>query len=333
MSRFVKTVATADGSGGGGGSDAGLTAAQACKYACKAVCDMFCTNLICPECRPYFNTLPTPTVNDWVVVCHCDCWTNCYGQHVVWCLDTSKYKGFKWCYRGVRIKGCCWWYGHMGMAAKNVDCFCCCTNSYRISCKNQYPMDNCCNACWQYYNQGFIEIGCQQCCSSTCDGLFNFGWSVFPVWQKAQQNLDRVQGQVGFCVWMPKGNRDMLQCAGGYEVFIGNNSYCHHQIVWNSNEACLGTTCYLDRWCLCTNGGHAFSSALSSQNTYHQNGFNGNDTDGNQLPAGVTPSWTMWAIPCCYPMNIGSYSGGTGLNCEPSFPSFEKNADWVQPSS
>ena len=40
MSRYVKTVAAADGSGGGG-SDVGLTAAQACQYACKAVCDMF----------------------------------------------------------------------------------------------------------------------------------------------------------------------------------------------------------------------------------------------------------------------------------------------------
>ena len=132
MSRYVKTVAAADGSGGGG-SDAGLTAQQACQYACKAVCDMFCTNLICPECRPYYNTLPTTTVNDWVVICHCACWTNCYGQNLVWCLDTSKYSGFKWCYCGVNIRGCCPWYATMGMAAKGVDCFCCCSYSYKNS--------------------------------------------------------------------------------------------------------------------------------------------------------------------------------------------------------
>ena len=332
MSRFVKTVAAADGSGGGGGSDAGLTAAQACQYACKAVCDMFCTNLICPECRPYYNTLPTPTVDDWVVVCHCDCWTNCYGQNVVWCLDTNKYKGFKWCYRGVRIKGCCWWYGQMGMAAKGVDCFCCCTNTYRNACKCHFPLTQCCSACWSFYEQCMIEIGCQQCCSSQCDGLFNFGWAVFPQWQKALSNQSRVYGQVGYCIWMPKGNRDSVQCAGGSEVYMGTNSHCISKIVWNEAQACKGTTCYLDRWCLCVNGGHAFSSAISN-GCWEQNTHNGTDCDGNQLPSGVTPSWTMWAIPCCYPMNIGSYSGGTGLTCYSSFPNFDENPDWVQPSS
>ena len=328
MSRYVKTVVAADGSGGGG-SDAGMTAAQACQYACKAVCDMFCTNLICPECRPYYNTLPTATVNDWVVVCHCDCWNNSYGQGTVWCLDTNKYRGFKWCYRGVRIKGCCWWYGVMGIAAKNVDCFCCCSNSYRIACKCQWPPSQCCSSCWQFWDSGQIQFGCQQCCSSQCDANFNFGWELFPVWQKALPQEDRVCGQVGFCIWMPKGNRDPLQCAGGYDVYIGNNSYCHKTITWSCNEAAKGSTCYLDRVCICVNS-PGFESALCG--TY-PDGYNGKGTDGTPLPNGVTPSWTMWGIPCCYPMNIGSYSGGTGLTCCGSAPSFSPNDDWVQPTS
>ena len=328
MSRYVKTVAAADGSGGGSAGQAGLSAAQACQYACKAVCDMFCTNLICPECRPYYNTLPTATVNDYVVLCHCDCWTNNYGNGMVWCLDTNKYRGFKWCYRGIRIKGCCWWYGTMGMAAKGVDCFCCCTKSYRVACKCHWPLTACCSACWQFYDQSRIEIGCQQCCTSQCDGNFNFGWEIFPQWQHSQQNGSRVRGQVGYCIWMPRGNRDTLQCAGGYEVYIGTNSYCHSNMTWSCNEACKGTTCYLDRWCICVNS-PGFESAMCGTYPDH---WNGKDTELNALPAGVTPSWTMWGIPCCYPMNIGSYSGGTGLTCCGALPSFSPNDDWIQPT-
>ncbi len=246
MSRFVKTVATADGGGGGGSSDAGMTAAQACQYACKAICDMFCTNMKCPECRPYYNTLPVPTVNDYVVVCHCDCWTNCYGQGMVFCLDTNKYRGFKWCYRGVRVKGCCWWYGKMGMAAKGVDCFCCCNNSYRMSCKCHFPLTQCCNACWQFWDQGYIEIGCMQCCQSQCDGNFNFGWEIFPVWQKSQQNTTRVRSQVGFCVWMPRGNRDPMQCAGGYEIYMGETKPRKNFIACGSNSLYGSMDVYFD---------------------------------------------------------------------------------------
>ena len=332
MSRYVKTVAAADGSGGGSAGDSGISAAQACQYACKAICDMFCTNLICPECRPYYNTLPVPTVNDYVVVCHCDCWTNSFGQGMVFCLDTNKYRGFKWCYRGVRLKGCCWWYGNMGMAAKGVDCFCCCTNSYRYA-KDQWcswPLSMCCSYCWNYYNHSAISIGCQQCCTSQCDGNFNFGWEIYPQWQHALQNYNRVQGQVGYCIWMPKGNRDMLQCAGGHEVTIGTNSHCHWAITWSCNEACKGTTCYLDRWCVCVNS-PGFESAFCG--IWECNCMNGKDSNANWLPFGVTPSWTMWGIPCCYPMNIGSYSGGTGLTCCGNLPSFSPNEDWVQPTS
>lgn len=331
MSRYVKTVAAADGSGGGSAGDSGISAAQACQYACKAICDMFCTNLICPECRPYYNTLPVTTVNDYVVVCHCDCWTNSFGQGMVFCLDTNKYRGFRWCFRGVRIKGCCWWYGNMGMAAKGVDCFCCCTNSYRYA-KDQWcswPLSMCCSYCWNYYNHSAIAIGCQQCCTSQCDGNFNFGWEIYPQWQHALQNYSRVYGQVGYCVWMPKGNRDMLQCAGGHEVTIGTNSHCHWAITWSCNEACKGTTCYLDRWCVCVNS-PGFESAIVGTYPDH---WNGKDSESNKLPAGVTPSWTMWGIPCCYPMNIGSYSGGTGLTCCGNLPSFSPNEDWVQPTS
>ena len=334
MSRFVKTVATADGSGGGGGGGStGISAAQACQFACKAVCDMFCTNMICPECRPYFNTLPVTTVNDYVVICHCDCWTNCYGQALSWCLDTNKYRGYKFCYRGIRIKGCCWWYGKMGAAAKNVDCFCCCTNSYRYA-KDRWcswPLSQCCSSCWDYYNYGYVEFGCGQCCQSQCDGQFNMGWELFPKWQKAQQNSDRVRGQVGYCIWFPKGNRDSLQCAGGHEVTIGTISHCHANMTWSCNEAMKGSTCYLDRWCLCVNAGHGFSSAFCG--TY-QDCQNGKDSNAQPLPNGVTPSWTIWGIPCCYPVNIGTFSGGTGLTCmcNGNLPNFEPGPDWVQPT-
>lgn len=217
----------------------------------------------------------------------------------------------------------------MGMAAKGVDCFCCCTNSYRIACKCHFPLTQCCSACWAFYDQNRIEIGCQQCCSSQCDGLFNFGWAIFPQWQQALPQSCRVCSQVGFCIWMPKGNRDKTQCAGGDEVFVGTNTYCHQFITWSCNEACKGSTCYLDRWCICVNA-PGFQSALLGTYPDCQNG---KDTEANPLPVGVTPSWTMWGIPCCYPMNIGSYSGGTGLTCCGNLPSFSPNDDWVQPTA
>jgi hypothetical protein len=332
MSRYVKTVVAADGSGGGG-SDVGLTAAQACQYACKAVCDMFCTNLICPECRPYYNTLPTPTVNEWVVICHCACWTNCYGQNLVWCLDTNKYSGFKWCYCGVNIRGCCGWYATMGMAAKGVDCFCCCNNAYTQSC-NRFgtPPCMCCNACWQYWNACAIQELCQRCCQSQCDGNFNFGWAIFPMWQSSQSNQERVCGQIGYCIWMPYGNYDKMQWRGGCEVYIGTNGHCQMYMTWSCNEACYGTTNYLDRWCLCFHHGYGFKS-LACGIVSTNNCWNGKTDDGLNLCKGVTPSWTMWGIPCCYPMNIGSFSGGTGLTCHGSFPTWDKNVDWVESTS
>ena len=43
--------------------------------------------------------------------------------------------------------------------------------------------------------------------------------------------------------------------------------------------------------------------------------------------------WTIWGIPCCYPMNIGTIFMGTGCTGNAaSFPTIEPNPDWVQPT-
>ena len=334
MSRYVKTVAAADGSGGGGSAgQAGLSAAQACQYACKAVCDMFCTNFKTPACRPYYNFLPTTTVNDWVVICHCDCWTSCYGCKVTWCLDTAKYRAFKWCFKGIRIRGCCYFYGAMGMAAKGVECYCCCNNAWLNSC-NFYgsPPCMCCNACWQCWNACHIGLFCQHCCQAQCDGVFNMGWCIFPVGQSREQNQYRTCNQIGYRIWLPD-NYDKDTYRGRCEVFAGTSGYCHRYITWSPEEACKSSTCYLDRWCLNVEWNNNYGFESASCGNYPFDCHAGTDVGGQPLPKGVTPMWTIWGIPCCYPMNIGTISMGTGcIGNAASFPTIEPNVDWVQPT-
>ena len=95
MARYVSTKSASGGSAGGG---TGLTAAD--------VCNTICT--LATQAPTAGTTRIMPGFNEWVTICNCPDWNDCYGCTVEWKFDTSLYRAFKWCYRGIRMCACCY---------------------------------------------------------------------------------------------------------------------------------------------------------------------------------------------------------------------------------
>ena len=102
MARYVSTKTA---SGGGSSGAVGLTATDVCNTICKLATQT-------PADQP--SPLIMPGFGCWEMVCNCPCWTDCYGCCAIWCVDTSKYRGFRIHYNGVRSRGCCYTYLYPG---------------------------------------------------------------------------------------------------------------------------------------------------------------------------------------------------------------------------
>ncbi len=300
MARYVSTK-SATGAVSGGGGASGPTPAEVCQYACKAVCDLFCTNLITPACRPTLNYLPT-TDNCYTVICHCNCWTNCFENGCFKIdLDTNKYRGFRICFAGQRIKACCYIYMCAGIVSSN-GCMCCCQQTYRYFCAcNRWPMGHCCFCqnfnCWTCG----CTIGADQkwcyCCVSGMDGVgfFDFKLEAAPINRPYCNCEGPWMFDVCFANISQQWNYDFpAQCS---RLFGAPN--CNRSTAWSRNQKandyiksiCFFSNCFLSST---LQGGNYSQTACGDVNAPHP-----------------IPNWTIWGWPCCFPVNVGVWSGST----------------------
>ena len=300
MARYVTTKSATGAATGGSGGASGPTAAEVCQYACKAVCDLFCTNLITPSCRPTLNYLPT-TDNCYTVICHCNCWTNCFENGCFKIdLDTNKYRGFRICFTGQRIKACCYNYFCAGIVSSN-GCMCCCQQNYWLICAcNNWPMGSCCFCYWCRCRTCGCTIGADQkwCyyCQSGLDGL---GWFDFKL-ESAATNRPYCNCEADWMwdlCWMGHSywQSDFpAQCNRMMGI-----PYCNKSTGWSKNQKADN---YIKSICFFTN--HFWGSSLHS-------GSYGSTACGDVNAPHPIPNWTIWGWPCCLPVNVGLWSGST----------------------
>ncbi len=297
MARYVSTKTASGGTVGGGGAS-GPTAAEVCQYACKAVCDLFCTNFRTPECRPTLNYLPTAQ-NCFVVICHCNCWTNCFCNGCFKLdLDTNKYRAFRICFSGLRLCGCVQNTFYTGVVSSN-GCFCCCNQTYRyLYACNKWPMA--CNCCC--YLQNYWCCGCVvnwwYRCQTGCDGIGFFDYTLEaaptdrPYCNCASNwmfSVCWIQQPPGCWVYHFPAQCSRIMAAG----------YCNQSTSWSKNQK---TNNYICAICFC--GSNGFMPTLVGGNY-------GYTCDGDvDLPHPIS-NWTVWGWPCCFPVNVGVFSGTT----------------------
>ena len=172
MGRFIKTVSATGASSGG---DTGLTAAD--------VCNTICT--LATQAPTAGTTRIMPGFNEWIVICNCPDWNDCYGCNIEWTIDTSLYRAFKWCYRGIRMCACCYMYMCFGMkGSAGHNCYCSCSNSYCVGCMCGWPVYSNCGI----PNQGqccmmFTGV-CLYCCNTQYDSITHMEFGIAaPGWK------------------------------------------------------------------------------------------------------------------------------------------------------
>lgn len=272
MARYVSTKTAAGGSSGG--TTAGLTAADVCNQICKLATQP-------PADQP--SPLIMPGFGCWQMICNCPCWTDCYGCCVIWCIDTSKYKGFKIHYNGVRNCACCYTYVYPG--AGSDDCFCCCDQNYRGHCTCSWPMKSCC--CWCHYHCCWMaKDSCVFCCNSSFDNAWSFEFCIMaPSWKGC------TSGNLGTGFWYDWHFKKFIRCCDchnytGCERYKGQvNCAC---IFWSKEQ---NSSKYVSRMCVRTQE-TPFQSVLA--------GGNYPATEGGNLMIGM-PCWTIWGMPCDRP--------------------------------
>ena len=276
MARYVSTKTASGGSGGGGA--AGVTLAQVCTAVCNTVCNLATQT---PASQP--SPLIMPGFGCWEMICNCPCWDKCYGCCIIWCVDTTKYKGFKIHYNGVRTCACCYQYLYPGFGTD--DCFCCCSNTYRGKCTCNWPLDSCC--CWCGYQCCWVgKEACIYCNSFSSDQGWSFEFCVMaPRWKTC------TSGNQGLGIWYDWSYKKWIKCCD-CQTYTGcdrakGNTHCSC-IFWNCDQ---NSNYYLSRICLRTQE-TPFQSTLKAGNY--------TAADGAECMLGV-PCWTIWAIPCDRP--------------------------------
>ena len=289
MARYVSTKSVGGGSGGGG-EGAGLTETDICNQICKLSTDATGTpGSTVAESLGTQQTEISGGFGRWKMICNCPCWTSCYvgssGGCVVWCFDTTKYRGFKLVYTGIRLCACCYAYW-CNLIGSNC-CYCCCNDAYQGSCVCCYPSKSCC--CWDAYNCcNMLRNNCVFCCNSQYDDLWGFEWTV---WAPCDAWGCLRQGRGVMWDWK-------------YKKYIRSSWDGYH---YQSRDRQAGyTNCHCMVWSPCQNSedgryftrllmkmeSHPFMSALYA-GSYHSG-------SGGACSAGQ-PCWTIWGIPCHRP--------------------------------
>ena len=276
MARYVSTKSASGGSSG----SAGITLEEVCTAVCNTVCKLATQD---PASQP--SPLIMPGFGCWEMICNCPCWTDCYGCCAIWCVDTSKYRGFKIRYNGVRSRGCCYTYLYPGFG--NDSCFCCCNYAYRGACICQWPFKS--GGGWTAYNCCSMHINaCVFCCQSSIDSGFSWEMSIFsPSWKGCTSGG---QGTgVWYDWWFPKFIRCCdCYCYTGCDRQMGNN-FCSC-LFWGPGQD-SGTTNHVTRMCMRFE--YTPFEPVTCGGSYQVCG------GGDQLVG--QPCWTIWGIPCDRP--------------------------------
>ena len=280
MARYVSTKTASGGSAGGG---SGVSLSEVCTAVCCVIGNNAQNTTTGIQVSPTTNQL-IPGYSCWQMICNCQCWDDCYGCNVVWCVDTAKYRAFRLAYTGLRHCACCYMYFCIGLGDDN--CFCQCSQAYRGVCVCMWPEKSCC--CWTAYNCCQIVMEpCIYCCNSQWDNIWSFVYTV--------------------CAPQYKGCTSGNQGMGIHYDWCYSRKFvrycdCYNRTGWDRSKGathchCLFWSCkqnsskYLTRLCM-KSSETPFQSALAGGN------YPGNE--GGDHSAG-TPCWTIWAIPCHIP--------------------------------
>tara|TARA_Y100000994_G_scaffold216500_1_gene193397 strand:- start:3674 stop:4543 length:870 start_codon:yes stop_codon:yes gene_type:complete len=275
MTRYIKTVSSTGASSGG---SAGLTAAD--------VCNTICT--LATQAPTDGTTRIMPGFNEWVVICNCPDWNDCYGCTVEWHIDTSLYRAFKWCYRGIRMCACCYMYMCFGMkGSAGHNCYCYCTNSYCHGCMCGWPVHACCGI----QNQGeccmMFSGVCMYCCNGQYDSIFGLEFGVAaPGWKACMCRSHTIN------YWLNYNKFPVL----GY-CQLWNGSGCDRQVGHTGQCMCLmwskeqNTSQYLDTVCMKLYDGPFQSACVAGTYASEGSGQGGVTATGR-------PCWTFYGIPC-----------------------------------
>ena len=286
MARYVSTKSASGGSSGGGAA-AGLSASDVCNQICKLSTDAAGTpgSTVASDLTSQASEI-SGGYSQWKMICNCPCWTDCYGCNVVWCFDSTKYRGYKLVYSGMRLCACCYAYWCNGIGS--VDCFCCCNNAYMGTCICCWPTKSCC--CLDAYHCcNMLRSNCVYCCNTPYDDMWGFEWTVWSPCNAAWGCPKQGAGVMWDFSW---------------KKFIRNNWADYH---YASRDRQMGFTyCHCLYWSPCQNSStsryfarllmrmenNPFMSALSSGNY--------ESSVGGACAAGQ-PCWTIWGIPCHRP--------------------------------
>ena len=290
MARYVSTKTAAGGSGGGGAA-AGLSAADVCNQICKLSTDATGTpGSVTATDLADQTTEISGGFSEWKMICNCPCWTDCYGCNIIWEFDTTKYRGFKLVYTGIKVCACCYMYFCPGIGSDN--CFCNCNQAYMGRCMCKWPVKACC--CWYPYVCCHMTYeSCVYCCNSSYTDMWGFEWCV---WAQCDAWGCSHQGHGVMFDWR-------------YQRFIRNNSFDYD---WQARDRQMGHLyCHCMVWSPCQNSSSGryfqrlclkvsdtpFMSTLTSSGggspTFQS-------SNGGACAAGQ-PCWTIWGIPCHWP--------------------------------
>lgn len=282
MARFISTKTASGGSSGGG---AGVSLSE----VCTAVCNVICNSIVGTATT---NTLPKCGNPDgWELICNCNIWKDSWATCICWDLDTSKYRAFRWCIKGMTHCSCCQTYWCMWLVAGNGACQ---TSVgyrwYNLRNDKPWPIGSCC--CWEAGNGDCIcwcWCKCDSACSTSQALAIEIGQSVAKSHCMSGQN-----GTNGVCYDICYGLKqpwcDYSCCAFGSNRLKGA-VWCH-PLVWDKSQ-----------------DENRYLKSLKIQNTYgwiptNTATANWQSYFGNK-PQGQ-PCWSLYGIPCDRPTITGS---------------------------
>ena len=281
MARIIKTVsATGESSGGGGAS--GISNSDVCNLICSGIVGTASTNML-PKCQ-----------GQWQLICQCNQWNSSYTAPLSFDLDTANYRAFRWCWKGMIQKACC--YHRFCAYFVNAGGTCTSSAGYRwfaMQNDKKWPVGSCC--CWTYC-QGDCICWCWYCCGSACSMPQSMTLTIGNATQKVNcmgNPNDTNAGQIcfDFCTGGKYSACDYAYCVIGQNRIQGF-AWCH-PVTWNADVA---------------NANYALKSfkiqvdqdwAPTNEGSFSWQGMQGS------CPLGY-PCWSMYGIPCVGPTITGS---------------------------
>ena len=285
MTRIVKTVSTTGESTGG---SAGLQASDVCKIISDSIIGTATTSLL-PRCQ---------SKEGWELICNCDHWSECYSNAIEFDVDTSKYRAFRWCFRGITHCGCCETTFCMYFVDPNGACQG--SNWYRnYDMRNKtWPNGSCC--CWCYQTSFDCICWCWYCCNTNCSMPQAMAIEVGQSVSKANC-MSGNQSAAGLCYDICYGHRwsycDCSDWWGGSNRMVGY-AWCA-PFVWAETQ----NSCYFKKLRIQAKYG-LIPTDVSTGPSWQARW--GNEPQGQ-------PCWSMYGIPCTRPNVSGSADGAPNV--------------------